>query len=161
MKNSIKNLIAALIFFGLFLGIVEYLSAGEVETVKNVTGAINNLITDNDTGVYTIDFTDEYKQELAEAFLGASSAYKIDVYLLVAIGYRESIFRTTQVGDNGKSLGIMQTGTMARKRCVFDMDTVQGQILTGACWLSEGRKWCGSIKAGLLLMLLVNVQLQI
>jgi hypothetical protein len=29
MKNSIKNLIAALIFFGLFLATIEYLSAGE------------------------------------------------------------------------------------------------------------------------------------
>lgn len=149
MKNSIKNLIAALIFFGLFLATVEYLSAGEVETVENVTNAIDYLITDNDTGAYVIEFSTEYKTELAQAFLGASSAYKIDVYLLVAIGYRESVFRMTQVGDNGRSLGIMQTGTMARRSCECSMDTVQGQIDCGACWLDKGRKWCGTIESGL------------
>jgi hypothetical protein len=152
MKNSIKNLIAALIFFGLFLATVEYLSAGEREHVED---AILYTVSNHDNVLkYRYSekvpaYTDKaYRQELAEAFIVASNAYKIDVYLLVSIGYFETIFRDL-IGDHGRSLGIMQVGIMGRKRCVFDMSTPQGQILTGACWLNEGRKWCGTTKGAL------------
>lgn len=90
----------------------------------------------------------EYRTELEAAFLSASDQYNIPVFLLVAMAYYETIYRN-QVGDDGRSHGIMQVGKMGRSRCKCDMGTVHGQINCGACWLDMGRKWCGNLDGGL------------
>jgi hypothetical protein len=90
----------------------------------------------------------EYIQELNEAFNKASDAYGTDKDLLIAMAWHESSFKSGVKGDNGKSWGIMQVGKQGRKRCGYS-ETVEGQIMSGACWLNEGVKWCGDIKGGL------------
>lgn len=90
----------------------------------------------------------EYQKELTYAFKTAGEKYDIPPLLLVAMSYYETLYRNLK-GDNGRSHGIMQVGTMGRKKCKCSMDTVLNQIMCGACWLNMGRNWCGNLQDGL------------
>lgn len=94
----------------------------------------------------------KYRLELSEAFTEASLHFDLPIGLLIAMGYRESVFRSHLTGPNGE-LGIMQVGKYGRKRCkahCTEVDTVNGGILCGACWLDMGRAWCrGDLIKGL------------
>jgi len=93
-----------------------------------------------------------YRYRLANAFIRAGAEFDIDPWLLVGIGYRESIFDMTQIGDGGRAHGIMQVHPQGRKACAEycgEMNTPWEQISCGACWLDKGRKWCGDLDGGL------------
>jgi hypothetical protein len=95
----------------------------------------------------------EYRLELARAFIAAAERFDLPVYLLVVIGYRESVFRPELAGDQGRSLGLMQVGRQGRRRCkehCQNPHSVDGGAMCGACWLSAGRDWCGSVVGGLM-----------
>lgn len=94
-----------------------------------------------------------YRRDLATAFINAAETFDVPVNLLVAIGYRETVFRLKNRGDHGFSRGIMQVGHHGRVKCkqhCKNVETdVQSSINCGACWLSKGRDWCGTIEQGL------------
>ena len=149
MTANLKQLFLFLFIFCSFLAISLELLANEKEDKINYEyKKIKFLIIDSETSIYKINHPDEYVLELAHAFKNASIKYNIDVNLLIAIGYRESIFKMSEKGDNNKSLGIMQVGKQGRKACKCDMSSVDGQIDCGACWLDKGRSWCGDIRGG-------------
>ena len=109
---------------------IEWLTSYETSPIKAYTRDVNN------------------KHELASAFELASKKWNIDIDYLLVIGWSESVFRNL-VGDDGKSHGEMQVGVTGRKRCKCDMSTVRTRVDCGACWLSAGRGWCGTLDKGL------------
>jgi len=133
----------------------------QASRVEAMSGAIHWLVTppsrfdEKRARVYhgTRAYADaEYRAELSAAFIATGNHFNLPKYLLVTIGYRESIFRPEQVGDYGNSLGIMQVGKYGRARCkkyCKDVDTVDGGIMCGGCWLDKGRSWCGDLMGGL------------
>lgn len=93
-----------------------------------------------------------YRQELAGHFIEAAEHFDLPLWSLVAIGYTESVFRMGEVGDGGRSHGIMQVGRQGRLACrehCGDMGTARQQIFCGACWLDRGRQWCGDLDGGM------------
>lgn len=85
-----------------------------------------------------------YRLELFEAFKKASSHFDLPIGILITIGYRESVFRPHLIGSNNE-LGIMQVGEYGRRKCkeyCSEVDTVEGGIMCGACWLDMGRQTC-------------------
>lgn len=146
-KNDKQIFFLMLSLLAITLFLVVNLHAAEKQNLE--VNKIKFLIMDSEASIYKIDHSDEYIYELSEAFRSTSSKYNIDVNLLISIGYRESVFRMGEIGDRGKSLGIMQVGKQGRRACACDMTTVYGQIECGACWLDKGREWCGSIEGGL------------
>jgi len=94
-----------------------------------------------------------YRLRLARAARVAADRFDVPVLLLLTIGYRETVFRPLEVGDVGRSLGIMQVGIMGRRKCkefCKEIKTVEGGTMCGACWLDKGRQWCGSLHGGLM-----------
>jgi len=93
----------------------------------------------------------EYNEatQLSEAFKKAGGLYNIEPELLAVMAYFETVYRTNLKGDSGKSHGILQVGKQGRRACECNMDTLQGQVDCGACWLDTGRTWCGSLEGGL------------
>lgn len=86
----------------------------------------------------------EYRAELARAFKKAAKHFSLPTPLLMAIGYRESVFRTFLTGPGGE-LGIMQVCAYGRRKCkeyCGEIDTVEGGIMCGACWLDKNWTWC-------------------
>jgi hypothetical protein len=86
----------------------------------------------------------QYRLELSEAFKKASLHFDLPIGILITIGYRESVFRPHLKGSRGE-LGIMQVGKQGQHKCkkyCSEVDTVDGGIMCGACWLDMGRKWC-------------------
>ena len=85
-----------------------------------------------------------YRLELSEAFEKASLHFDLPIGILITIGYRESVFRPHLKGSRGE-LGIMQVGKQGQRKCkeyCSEVDTVDGGIMCGACWLNVGRTWC-------------------
>ena len=117
-------------------------SESRQDSVADVSAAIKYLLK---TGSYKRALAPGEPEELAEAFIQAAAEYKLPVYLLVVIGYRESVFRDL-TGDGGRSLGIMQVGRQGRAVCNCSMSSKESQITCGACWLAAGLKWCKSIR---------------
>jgi hypothetical protein len=98
----------------------------------------------------------EYRTRVAQAIVDASERYNLPALYLVAIAHRETRYRTNQVGDSGRSLGMMQVGKMGRRVCRpvcsragTERATVEGDVMCGACWLDAGRGWCGSLQGAL------------
>ena len=129
--TSFKNMLIALIILVICLFCGSYLSAN-IPAIKELNPNLSN----------------EYVQELDNAFSKASSEYGIDKNLLISMAFLESSFESGVKGDGDKSWGIMQVGKQGRKRCGY-IDTVEGQIMSGACWLNEGVIWCGDIEGAL------------
>ena len=94
----------------------------------------------------------EYRSELSRAFLKASRRFDLPLALLLATGYRESVYRTFLTGPGGEK-GIMQVGKFGRRKCkeyCGKVTEVEGGIMCGACWLDKGRQWCkGDLLKGL------------
>lgn len=136
----------------LIMAIADLCKAGGKQ---NIASAILWTVSDTDnTRIYrgtnnTEAFKSaEYREELAHAFETAGANHGIPPMLLVAMAYYETVYRD-QTGDEGRSRGIMQVGIMGRTKCYCNMDTAKGQIECGACWLSMGKDWCGSLEGGL------------
>ena len=143
VNRIIESTIILIVVLFMLLSIIDQLNAGELTTAEYIQHLCTN-------GHYRRTVDNQEAQELARAFESASLKFKIPVGLLVAIGYRESVFRMeNQIGDDGKSHGLMQVGRKGRRDCFCDMDTLQGQINCGACWLNKGRSWCKSLDGGL------------
>ncbi len=131
------------------------------QEIQQISNGIQWLVTPGETReeriikVYqdTRAFQDsEYRIELAEAFIGAAEKFNFSTWLLVGMGYRESIFRMDEIGDGGKAHGIMQVHGQGHRACALyckDMSTAREQIECGACWLDKGRQWCGDLDGGL------------
>jgi len=93
-----------------------------------------------------------YRSELVEAFEAAANEFDLPANLLIAMSYRETVYRPDLEGPAGER-GIMQVGSRAIKRCskyCGDLETIQGGALCGACWLDRGRKACGGDIVGAL-----------
>lgn len=104
-----------------------------------------------------------YRQRLSYAFLKTSREFDIPVWLLVGIGYRESVFRMDEVGDAGGSLGMMQVCEQGRRACreyCGELETLEEHALCGACWLDKGRQWCGDLEGGLSAYINGNCELE-
>lgn len=115
-----------------------------------VAEAIKFTVTPNkDLGLFPYSGTRvytnlEYRLELSKAFKKASLHFDLPIGLLIAMGYRESIFRPNLKGPNGE-LGLMQVSKYGRRKCkeyCAEIDTIDGGIMCGACWLDKGRAWC-------------------
>lgn len=86
-----------------------------------------------------------YRMELSRGFVKASKHFNLPLPLLVAIGYRESVFRLNLKGPKTE-LGMMQVCKYGRRKCkeyCSKPGTVEGEIACGACWLDMIRKTCG------------------
>jgi hypothetical protein len=92
-----------------------------------------------------------YRTELVIAFERAAETFDLPVNLLIAIGYRETVFRENEVGPSGE-LGIMQVMPWVTKRrrgrehC-SNVQTTEGGIMCGSWWLARARDRCGSVEA--------------
>jgi hypothetical protein len=152
MKKLYINMVMLLLLLNVLL-VPQNIHAGD-----KITDAIKYTVTPNkQTNLFpysgTRAFKDEsYRLELAEAFKKAASYFDLPIGILIAIGYRESIFRPGLTGPNDEK-GIMQVGKYGRKKCkeyCFEIDTINGGIMCGACWLDMGRQWCkGDLIKGL------------
>ena len=95
---------------------------------------------------------DVYRTKLVAAFEKASAEFNLPVSLLMAIGYRETVFRADEVGPGGE-LGIMQVMPWVTKRkkgrkyCT-NVLTIEGGIMCGSWWLARARDRCGSLELG-------------
>jgi len=93
-----------------------------------------------------------YRSKLVVAFENAAEKFEVPTNLLIAMTYRETVFRTGLLGPAGEQ-GILQVGKDARRGCrryCKDLDTVEGGVFCGACWLARGRDWCqGDIIKGI------------
>lgn len=95
----------------------------------------------------------DYRLKLARALRVAAERFQLPMLLLSTIAYRETVFRPLEVGDIGRSIGIMQVGIQGRYKCrehCKQIKTVDGGTMCGACWLDKGRQWCGSLRGGLM-----------
>ena len=89
---------------------------------------------------------------VSEAIREAQNKFEVPGLLLIAIGYYESRYQISAIGDQGRSKGILQVGPMGRRRCrehCGTMTTEYEQIMCGGCWLRENINWCGSLERGL------------
>ena len=94
---------------------------------------------------------EEYRRELAEAFLAASKRWGIPVAWLIGISYRETVYRPLLVGQNNE-VGMMQVGAQGMRVCAdhcSGYQTLHGSADCGACWLSRGVADCGGLNRGL------------
>ena len=95
--------------------------------------------------------SDEYRARLVEAFESAGKRFNIPPNLLIAMAYRETVFRPEGEGSRNE-LGILQTGKQARFVCrkhCKNIDTPEGGAMCGACWLDRGRNRCKDLVGGL------------
>lgn len=155
-KNKIQSDIIWLIF-SLFVMIAAFLfvsfraQASESPTVADIDKVIEMSL----RGEYAAPASTDvgFRREIATALVNSSEKYNVPVLLLTAIAYRESRFRTkNQVGDGGLSLGMMQVGRQGRQRCseaCGSLQDAQEHTDCGACWLDQGRRWCGSLEGAL------------
>ena len=93
----------------------------------------------------------EYAEELVAAFEYASILFDVPRNLLMAMAYRETVFRPHLVGPAGER-GILQTGKQAMRSCsewCGGVETPGGGALCGACWLKKAKNWCGSYKGAI------------
>jgi len=91
--------------------------------------------------------------ELVAAIEDASSAYRIDPYFLVAIGFRENRFLPEEEGALGER-GVFQMIPAVAKRVRTEMDnrctldTVRGSAFCTAAWLDHWRSKCNGCLKG-------------
>lgn len=87
-----------------------------------------------------------WADSMASALINAASEYDRDPWLLIAMANPESKFRPDIISGKtrGKAdeIGILQCGPDCRKDCPHFMDTVDGQALCGARWLSMAFDAC-------------------
>lgn len=89
---------------------------------------------------------------VALAMYTAQNQFRVPGLLLIPMGFYESKYLTSAIGDQGKSQGILQMGKMGRRRCrdhCGDMRTEHEQIMCGGCWLRENITWCKTLQRGL------------
>jgi hypothetical protein len=94
-----------------------------------------------------------YRAAVASAMVRSAEHFDLPVMLIASIAYHESRYRIdNQVGDEGRSVGMMQVGEQGRRACApvcGDLSTPQEHTDCGACWLDAGRQWCGDLVGGL------------
>lgn len=129
-------------------------------TVEDVANAIRWLVTPDDSKPYlarTYHGTraqrdGEWREELARAFLAGAEQFGLPVFLLVAMAYRETVFRTGLVGPAGE-LGLLQVGEFGRRRsasyCADMGEDAARQVACGAGYLRRLADGCGSLQGGL------------
>lgn len=138
----IEKLIILAVSLALFIYCLDSLVHAEETTLSD------KIIHLCKTGYYKRDVSKLEADRLAEAFKQSAKKYNVRLELITAIGYWETVYRNN-IGDDGRSLGIMQTGRQARNKCKCSMETVELQIDCGACWLRKGQDWCKSERGGL------------
>lgn len=94
-----------------------------------------------------------YRTKLVEAFRSAAKAFDVPTNLLIAMSYRETVFRPKLVGPGGER-GILQVMPYVAKRKACkahcgDLQSPEGGALCGACWLAKGRDHCGGLVGGI------------
>lgn len=94
-----------------------------------------------------------YRRELVEAFEVASSRFDVPANLLMALAYRESVFRPDGVGPRGE-LGVMQVMPFVTKRrkgreYCEDVSTPEGGIMCGSWWFARGARRCDTLKGAI------------
>lgn len=92
-----------------------------------------------------------YRKKLVAAFEAAAAEFGLPVNLLLAIGYRETVMRTDQIGPKGE-LGIMQVMPFVVKRgkkYCSKVNTIAGGIMCGSWWLARGRDHCGDLEGAI------------
>ena len=133
-----------------FAMIVEFVcrcgNTQEIENKSNIFYKINKLSRKK--------LKKEYVLKLEKNIKKYSKKYSIPEEIIITIIYTESSFKINASGDHGRSLGLMQTGRLARKYCklscgAYDSDSVDNQICLGTCWLSYAIERCKTLKAGL------------
>lgn len=95
--------------------------------------------------------SDEYRGRLVKAFEAAGEKFDIPPNLLIAMAYRETVFRPELIGSRNE-MGIIQTGNQARYVCrkhCHGIDTPEGGAMCGACWLDRARKRCKDLVGAL------------
>ena len=124
--------------------------------------AILNIITPQKKAVSKLPYTSkrikayrdpEYRKKLVAAFELAGRVFGLSPNLLIALGYRETVFRPELTGGKGER-GILQTmprvsKTKACKRYCVDLDTPEGGALCGACWFKRGLISCGDYRGAI------------
>lgn len=88
-----------------------------------------------------------YRTKLAEAFQVAADTFGLPVNLMIALSYRETVFRTGLVGPGGERgiLQVMPWVVKRGKKYCEDVDTIEGGALCGAWWFSRGLDRCGDV----------------
>ncbi|MDD5542850.1 MAG: hypothetical protein PHX83_06715 [Acidobacteriia bacterium] len=93
-----------------------------------------------------------YRANIRVAAVESGEKYDVPADLLLAMAYRETVYKMDTVGKRGE-LGLMQVGSLGRRHCAKAcgaMVTASEQMDCGACWFDHGRKWCGGdIRLGL------------
>jgi hypothetical protein len=87
----------------------------------------------------------DFRKQIREAAISSGERYNQPPGLLLAMAYRETVFRLDLVGKKGE-LGLMQVGKRGREICASacgTMKTADEQMACGACWLDAGVRWCG------------------
>lgn len=152
-----------ILFCFLILALLVFAIANECfanETMSRES-AILEIVTPRKTRVSKLPYSSKriqayrnqiYRERLVKAFEAASLEFGLPVNLLIAIAYRETVFRYHAEGDGGER-GIMQVKPFVVKRCkqyCRDNDTPEGGIWCGSCWFAKGVKSCdGDLEAGL------------
>lgn len=91
----------------------------------------------------------EYRAAVVDAAIAAGDLYDLPPPLLLSMAYYESSYKVTAVGARGE-IGLLQTGDQARTVCACDdLQTPDGQIMCGACWLRRAHDACGTLEGAL------------
>jgi hypothetical protein len=89
-----------------------------------------------------------YRTKLVEAFQAAADEFGLPVNLLIALSYRETVFRPDLTGPAGERgvLQVMPWVVKRGKQYCRGVDTLEGGARCGAWWFSRGLKRCGDLK---------------
>lgn len=112
--------------------------------VENIQKSIQWLLRKNPN--HQLNKNPEERNSFSQEILDQSQKYDIDPYLLTAMIYLESTFRTNATGGIGEQ-GLSQVHGIAARGC--DLKTPRGQIECGARYLRSRIDHCGSIRGGL------------
>lgn len=101
-----------------------------------------------------------YLRKIAIQIKESSAHFNQPPLLITGMMYRESVFRTTEIGPGGE-LGLLQVGPMGIRKCKAycgKMETIKEQVDCGTCWLDMGVKWCKSLEGGFISLHLWKMQ---